>query len=803
MTFTALWLRLELRRRWRSLIVLALLVALATTAVLASVAGARRGDSSVARLVARTSPADITVLPNQPGFDWDKVRALPEVEALTTFVISSFQIEGVPDLSSGLAVGDDESMRTIERPILLQGRLADPAREDEVVVSAHFPAAFHKGVGDYLTIRLYTPAQVDTYVTGADPGAARGPSVRARIVGVVRSPWYHDAIGDQGSVAPSAALYLDHKANFLGSTDQIYLNALARLKGGEKAIPAFRADLARVSGRTDIDIWNNADFERHATRVDTFEGDCLLGFAGAALIAALFLVGQSVVRYTSATVADLQTLRGVGLGNRQALAAASAGPFLAGVCGATLGAATAVGVSGWMPIGAAALYEPSPGFDVDWTVLLGGWFAVPLLVLAGAASAAALALAAARARTLPRRSAVAVAAARSGLPVPVVVGVRFALEPGRGRTAVPVRPALLGAVIGVLGVLAALTFSAAVSDAAAHPARFGQTYQLEAYVGINGQDFGPMAPLVAKLAQDPAVAGVNDTRTSVAQSGNTSVTTFTMNPVGGKQLAVVTSAGRLPRSADEIMLGPTSARALHAQVGSHTTLTGRNTRHTFTVTGIGFVPEGSHNEYDAGAWITPGGNTVLFGSFFKFHTVEVALHPGNGVAATLPRLQGSLNSLAEGHQGSPLQLAPLDPLQQLAEIQDVQTLPLFLGGFLLVLAAGAVGHALATAVRRRRHDVAVLRALGMTRRQCRQMVVTQASVLALVGLLFGVPLGLALGRVLWRQVAESTPLAYQPPLALLALLLVTPVALLLANLLAAWPGHRAAGLHLGQTLRTE
>ena len=180
MTFTTLWLRLELRRRWRSLIVLALLVALATTAVLASVAGARRGDSAVTRLVARTSPADITVLPNQPGFDWDRIRALPEVAALTTFVISSFQIEGIPDHSTGFAVGDDASMRTIERPVVLQGRLADPARDDEVVVSAHFVGAFHKGVGDYLTLRLFTPAQVDAYVSGADPGAAKGPSIRAK-----------------------------------------------------------------------------------------------------------------------------------------------------------------------------------------------------------------------------------------------------------------------------------------------------------------------------------------------------------------------------------------------------------------------------------------------------------------------------------------------------------------------------------------------------------------------------------------------------------------------------------------------
>jgi hypothetical protein len=48
-----------------------------------------------------------------------------------------------------------------------------------------------------------------------------------------------------------------------------------------------------------------------------------------------------------------------------------------------------------------------------------------------------------------------------------------------------------------------------------------------------------------------------------------------------------------------------------------------------------------------------------------------------------------------------------------------------------------------------------------------------------------------------------TPFAYEPPIALVALLLIAPVALLAANLLAAWPARRAARLHAGQILRTE
>jgi hypothetical protein len=61
----------------------------------------------------------------------------------------------------------------------------------------------------------------------------------------------------------------------------------------------------------------------------------------------------------------------------------------------------------------------------------------------------------------------------------------------------------------------------------------------------------------------------------------------------------------------------------------------------------------------------------------------------------------------------------------------------------------------------------------------------------------------ALGRTVWRVVADYTPLYYVPPRAFWALLLVGPLALLVANLLAAWPGRQAARLPIGHELRAE
>jgi hypothetical protein len=802
------WLRLESRRRWRSLAVLALLVALATATVLTAAAGARRGQTAFDRLWARTLPATATVLLNQPGFDWAKVRALPEVTALAEFPVVGFgfSLDCCPDANTGFPPVDDDMTRTIERPVMLEGRLFKPDRVDEIIVTPQFQASYGKGVGDTVILRLPSPQQVDAGYDGSD-GPPRGPTIRARIVGVGRSVWGSVNIegpGQKGGVLASPALFRQYRANILGTTGQTYLNALVRLKEGSAALPAFRADLARVTGRSDVDLWDNqVDFGDPFRRVTGYEAASLLAFALAALVAAIFLIGQSVARYTSASVADLQVLQAVGMTPRQAVASAATPPFLAAAAGATLGVAAAIVASRWMPIGAASIAEPHPGIDADWLVLGPGWVIAPITVAAGSAAIAAMALIARQRQGIPRRSGVVAAAAATGLPAPVVVGARFALEPGHGRAAVPVRSALAGAIVGVLGVLAAFTFSAGVSDAEANPARFGQTWQLATFLGLNGQDFGPASRVLRAIAADRDVTGVDDARIAGAQSGQVSVESFTYDPVGGKQVPVVLTDGRLPVRPDEIVLAPVTAGNLHAVTGSTIRLAGGTTPKALTVTGIGFVPGGPHNDYYDGAWLAPAGFDRLFRGAhyaFKFHAATVALRPGADPQAVARRLNAIAVTIKGGQAitvGSP------DPIKQVQEIRDVAVLPLALGAFLALLAVGAVGHALSIAVRRRRHELAVLRALGLTRRQCRLVIVTQASVLAVIGLIFGIPLGIMLGRLVWRAAANTAPLAYHPPLALWALLLTGPLALLAANLLAAWPAARAARLRAARILRTE
>lgn len=807
MSVVIAWLRLDLRRRWRSLAVLALLIAVASGTVMAALAGARRGASAQERLNSRVLPATSAILANTPGFDWGPIRALPEVEAMSNFVVDyTMSVEGADPESIGFPVTDDAYGRTIETLVLFSGRMFDPSRADEAVVTRQFVSHYHKGVGDTVVLILATPKEIANEEGSGPNGAYTGPRVTVHIVGVGESSstWGVDTPGGPGGLQPSPGLYAKYPDNIVGApgTQTLnYVNALVRLRGGEAAIPQLREDVARITKRSDIDIWNFPDQQRVAQRHLAFEARCLAAFGAAAFVAALFLVGQAIARYAATSTTELQTLRALGMSPRQAVGTAAAGPAIVGLLGAVLGVFAVAAVSSRFPVGSARLMEPSPGTSIDWVVLGPGLAVVVLLVATAAAAAAWLALGAARRSTVPRRSNVAAAVARAGLAVPLVIGSRFALETGRGRTAVPVRPALIGAVTGVLGIVAAFTFSHGVTDAAGHPERFGQTYQLSAFAGISDQDFGPTAKLVQAATANSDVEAVDDARTAVATGpgGNGSVSLWTYSG-GAKPLKVVVTSGRMPESASEVLLAPQTIAALHTGLDRQVALTGSKGAASFRVTGIGLIPAGPHNGYADGGWITDAGYDSIFKGF-KYHLILVGLRPeartadagatlAAAVARTDPELKGA-------------EFDKPDPLAEVGELRQVRLLPIALGVFLALLAVGAVGHALATAVRRRSHDLAVLRALGMTQWQCRWVVVTQASVLAAIGLLFGLPLGIAIGRTVWRAVADYTPLEYVSPVAVWAMLLVGPAALVIANLLAAWPGRRAARLRIAHVLRTE
>jgi hypothetical protein len=104
----------------------------------------------------------------------------------------------------------------------------------------------------------------------------------------------------------------------------------------------------------------------------------------------------------------------------------------------------------------------------------------------------------------------------------------------------------------------------------------------------------------------------------------------------------------------------------------------------------------------------------------------------------------ALRSLRQPTSGVAQDVTLPRPPVDVGNLGRVGDLPPVLAGLLALLAASTLTHLLVTSVRRRRRDLAILKTLGFTRGQVSATVAWQATTLAVVALLVGMPLGVAL-----------------------------------------------------------
>jgi predicted lysophospholipase L1 biosynthesis ABC-type transport system permease subunit len=268
---------------------------------------------------------------------------------------------------------------------------------------------------------------------------------------------------------------------------------------------------------------------------------------------------------------------------------------------------------------------------------------------------------------------------------------------------------------------------------------------------------------------------------------------FGTKPVKGG-MALVVLRGRAPSGPDEIAFAPTTMAALHLAVRDRVRVGDGD--ETATVVGEVLLPTTSHTTYDQSGWMTAAGLARAIGSA-----------SGNGEDYLLVRWRGGIDVGAAQRR-----IGTLDPdlfsqsatlPTAVADLSRIDDLPLALGAFFALLACATIAHALVTTVRRRRHDLAVLRAMGFTRRQTRGAIAWQSTLLAIVGLVVGVPVGIAVGRITWRWLADEFSIVYVPPVAVLAVVAVAAIAILIANALAAGPAHAATRIRPAEALRVE
>jgi FtsX-like permease family len=799
----SVWLcvRAGLRQDWRGLALLTLITALMGAVTLAALAGARRTDTAIAQFLQYAGPLQGQVAANPATFG--KIAALPgvaytEVGALMLAV--PVAIDGRPVTASA---GEVITQAVVHRPpqsraIILAGRDAVQSRANEVLLNESAAQVLHAHVGSVLEMRGYRPSELQQVMNGAKL-PLDVPLGSVVVTGIIRLPTdlTDNAAADadvtyagQGDVIATAAFYQKYAAsvgNFTGMSFQ--------LKQGAAGLSAFVAQVRHLAGNdAQIELGDdNAAAGAFAQRGTTLEALALLVFAIIVALALLVVVGQSLARQTYAAAGDFPALRSLGATPRQLTAVALAPGALVAVAGMALAIPAAYLLSWFTPIGLARRAEISPGFAFDAAALLGGAAVLALLLAGRAALAAPRAVrTGARAAAADRpRAGLAGRLAGRGLSPAAVSGIQLAFEPGRGRSAVPVRAAIAGMAAALAAVLAALVFGSSVSHVIGDPAVAGWDWN----VTVGNPHSGDIsAQAVPRLRADTFVSGFTVTAMGDAQlDGRDDVTLVGLQTVTGRVVPPVL-AGRLPTAPGEIALGGRELRALGKSVGDTVLASGPHGQVPLRVTGeVVLSPEitNEQTQLGSGAVMTMPGAAAVSESPMPRNVFLVSL-----------RNPASPAAIAALKQQFPGTVLPAVPPPEVRDLSGVSGLPLILAFVLMLLACGIIAHTLLTSVRRRRRDLAILKTVGFVTSQVRATVAWQATALACAGLIVGVPLGLLAGRWAWILFASQVAIVPAPVISPLTLLAI-PAVLLLANAIAAIPAWSAARTQPAVILRSE
>jgi putative ABC transport system permease protein len=112
-------------------------------------------------------------------------------------------------------------------------------------------------------------------------------------------------------------------------------------------------------------------------------------------------------------------------------------------------------------------------------------------------------------------------------------------------------------------------------------------------------------------------------------------------------------------------------------------------------------------------------------------------------------------------------------------------------------------HALYMSIRSRRVDVAIMKGIGADRRWITRVVHSQATLLALVPLVIGVPIGLVAGSRFFHSFVDRIGALPDPTFPVVAIVAVAVGLLVLANLAAMLPARRARHVRTATLLRVE
>jgi len=129
---------------------------------------------------------------------------------------------------------------------------------------------------------------------------------------------------------------------------------------------------------------------------------------------------------------------------------------------------------------------------------------------------------------------------------------------------------------------------------------------------------------------------------------------------------------------------------------------------------------------------------------------------------------------------------------QAAQINQFLNLVYVLLFFAIIIALFGIANTLGLSIIERRHELGLLRAVGMTRRQLRSSVRWESVIIALLGTLLGLVIGVVFAWAMVKALADQGIDKFS--IAPAQLLLIVILAALFGVLAAAWPARRAAKL---------
>jgi hypothetical protein len=385
--------------------------------------------------------------------------------------------------------------------------------------------------------------------------------------------------------------------------------------------------------------------------------------------------------------------------------------------------------------------------------------------------------------------------------------------------------------VSVALVVATLTFGSGLQTLVSRPTLYGWNFT---YL-LNASNTTPPQSL-RLLDHDPDVTAWEGYDYNVAEIDGQGIP-FLLDYGHSTQKAPISPpilSGHAVEGNHQIVLGAATLAQLHKHLGDTVTVSYGTPEDgpvyvpptTYVVVGTATMPAvgyssviDDHTSMGTGALISVSGLPQAFQQASQSsiavlngpNLVFVRLRAGLTAAAGRADLQRVADAADRALASAPKGAGSGDDVvvlgvQRPAEIVNYGTIgetPALLATALAAAAMVALGLTLTASVRRRRRELALLKSLGFTHGQLAAAVAWQASVSSAVGIIIGVPVGIAAGRTLWTLFAREIYAVPQPTVPVLWVAVVALGTLALANVVAAVPGRMAARTPTALLLRAE